>query len=85
MLPISPQDRATWSRSPMAQAIADTLDAGECADWVAADALRHAASPQPGSPRSPLPRLAYATAWAITVAVVVLGVAELVELVGSGL
>lgn len=52
MLPISPQDRAAWSRS------------------------------HPPAPRQrALPRIA----WAVTVAVVVLGVAELVELVGGAL
>lgn len=80
MLPISPQDRAAWSRDPMAQAISDTLHADECADWIARDALRRDRS-RPVARQRAVPRIA----WAITVAVVVLGVAEVVELVGSGL
>ena len=80
MLPLSPKDRATWSRSPMAQAISDTLHADECADWIARDALRRDLS-RPVTRHRALPRIA----WAITVAVVVLVVAEVVELVGGGL
>lgn len=61
-----------------AQAISDTLHADECADWIARDALRRD-RPHPPARHRALPRIA----WAVTVAVVVLGVAELVELVGA--